>query len=203
MNVFETFAANASSERLQETWARVLAGQIRRPQSFSIRTLRAISEIDQRTATIFETAAAFVVSGEWLPSLKPELISFEDLVLLQNAGLLTGVGGLFNKTFSMVPNVGMPLGKFALIIIRSESEELSLSSFLLTEVGKELLKLVNRSNPLGVARVLAERLPKTPNMNAIVFGPAFIEADAESASKADNSIVVEKLNFPLIIGRLL
>jgi Protein of unknown function (DUF2806) len=43
LNVFERYAEDASSERLRDTWARVLAGEIRKPKSFSLITLRFIS----------------------------------------------------------------------------------------------------------------------------------------------------------------
>jgi hypothetical protein len=35
LNIFERYAEDASSERMKERWARILAGQIRQPKSFS------------------------------------------------------------------------------------------------------------------------------------------------------------------------
>lgn len=40
MNSFEKYAADAGTDKLRETWARVLAGQIRHPETFSVKTLR-------------------------------------------------------------------------------------------------------------------------------------------------------------------
>jgi hypothetical protein len=40
LNVFERFAEDASTERMQGLWGRVLAGEIRQPGRFSLRTLR-------------------------------------------------------------------------------------------------------------------------------------------------------------------
>jgi hypothetical protein len=58
MNSFMRFADDASSERLQDLFGRVLAGQVVRPGRFALSTLRSISEMDQSTAGDFNDAWA-------------------------------------------------------------------------------------------------------------------------------------------------
>lgn len=53
MNVFTRFAEDATSDKLQDLFARILAGEIVRPGSFGLSTLRSISELDQATAHDF------------------------------------------------------------------------------------------------------------------------------------------------------
>ncbi len=53
MNFYARFAEDASSEKLQDLFGRILAGQIVRPGSFSQSTIRAVVELDQATATDF------------------------------------------------------------------------------------------------------------------------------------------------------
>lgn len=53
MNAFMRFAEDASSEELQDMFGRILAGQVVRPGSFSLSTLRAVAELDQATAQDF------------------------------------------------------------------------------------------------------------------------------------------------------
>ncbi len=53
LNLFTRYAEDASSERLQDMFARVLAGEIIHPGSFNLATLRTISELDQQTAQDF------------------------------------------------------------------------------------------------------------------------------------------------------
>src|SRR5208283_1459027 len=57
LNIFERYAEDASSETMRALWARVLAGEIRRPGQFSLRTLRFMSELDATTAKLFESYA--------------------------------------------------------------------------------------------------------------------------------------------------
>lgn len=58
MNSFMRFAEDASSERLQDLFGRILAGQVIRPGAFGLSTLRTLSELDQSTAEDFTYAWA-------------------------------------------------------------------------------------------------------------------------------------------------
>lgn len=60
LNVFQRYAEDASSERLQGLWGKVLAGEVRQPGRFSSRTLRFLSEFSQSDALLFETFAKSV-----------------------------------------------------------------------------------------------------------------------------------------------
>lgn len=53
MNAFIRVAEDASSEDLQHLFARILAGEVVTPGSFSRRTLRAVSELDKEIAETF------------------------------------------------------------------------------------------------------------------------------------------------------
>lgn len=53
MNAFMRFAEDASSEQLQDLFGRILAGQVVRPGSFALATLRAVAELDQAIAQDF------------------------------------------------------------------------------------------------------------------------------------------------------
>ncbi|MBX8588598.1 DUF2806 domain-containing protein [Pseudomonas cichorii] len=56
MNSFMRFAEDASSERLQDLFGRILAGQILNPGAFGLATLRILSELDQGLANDFTEA---------------------------------------------------------------------------------------------------------------------------------------------------
>jgi hypothetical protein len=63
LNVFEQYAENASSEKLRDLWGRVLAKEIRSPKSFSLRTMRFVSELDVYVAQTFQKHAKSVIEG--------------------------------------------------------------------------------------------------------------------------------------------
>jgi len=64
LNTFETEARQKSSEEMQAYFGRVLAGEIRKPGSFSIRTVRILASLDQETATHFARLCSLCVSFE-------------------------------------------------------------------------------------------------------------------------------------------
>lgn len=64
MNRFMRFAEDASSERLQLLYAKILAGEIVRPGTFSTATLRIISELTQQIANDFEWFNAQRIGSE-------------------------------------------------------------------------------------------------------------------------------------------
>lgn len=53
MSAFTRFAEDASSERLQDLLGRILAGEVASPSSYSLATLRTVTELDQATAQDF------------------------------------------------------------------------------------------------------------------------------------------------------
>lgn len=63
MNKFTRYAEDASSEQLQDLFARILAGEVVRPGSFAPATLRAVAELDKATAEDFSLMWARDVGG--------------------------------------------------------------------------------------------------------------------------------------------
>lgn len=64
MNAFMRFSEDASSERLQDMFGRILAGQVVRPGSFTLATLRTVAELDQSIAQDFSLVWARSVGKE-------------------------------------------------------------------------------------------------------------------------------------------
>jgi hypothetical protein len=113
LNVFERYAEDASTERLQQQWARILAGEIRKPRSFSLKTLRFVSELDSYTAQLYEKYADFVFNADFVPvhsmqSGQP----LAELYHLQEFGLISGVGG------NLVKNMVFSTGQIGLLYWR-------------------------------------------------------------------------------------
>ena len=64
LNIFATEACPVSTEEMQHRFGRVLAGEIEKPGSYSIRAVKLLGELDQNTAALFKTlCSACVVFG--------------------------------------------------------------------------------------------------------------------------------------------
>ena len=65
LNTFESEACQKSSEEMQERFARVLAGEIKNPGTFSIRAIKLLGEIDSDTASTFKTFCSGCISFDY------------------------------------------------------------------------------------------------------------------------------------------
>lgn len=105
LNVFEKEAEQKSTEDMQALFAKVLAGEIRRPSTYSIKTVRILGQLDQNAAELFRRLCsmciALRVSGHAIDARVPSLgksavsnglaeygLSFASLNLLHEYGLI-------------------------------------------------------------------------------------------------------------------
>jgi Protein of unknown function (DUF2806) len=67
LNVFAGFAEKASSERMQQHWASVLSGEIRKPGSFSLTTLQLLSVVDAGLAQVISEMRGSIINDDFIP----------------------------------------------------------------------------------------------------------------------------------------
>lgn len=94
LNHFAGHAEKADSAKVRDLWARVLAGEVRRPGSFSLTTLRLLAELDQRMASWFQEEVEFRFMGRYV--LPPDRFN-ERMDFLEQVGLIhhvAPIGGL-------------------------------------------------------------------------------------------------------------
>ena len=185
MNAFIRFAEDASSERLQDLFARILSGQIARPSSFSMATLRTVSELDQSIAEDFTLAWAESVgdaiinrplydSGEWFMRLKR----------LSEAGLMSSTGHKQSPPpYNPSPLMGgyaawspFPCDTHKLFIFYSNTiyESFALRSF--TRVGREIGSILPPPNYKRNLSDAAVPLFQRPGIERIeIHGPERVE----------------------------
>jgi hypothetical protein len=62
LNAFENEGAQMSSEQMQILFGKILAGEIRRPTTYSMRTLKLVGQLDNRAADLFTLLCSLAVS---------------------------------------------------------------------------------------------------------------------------------------------
>lgn len=175
MNQFTRYAEDASSEQLQQIWGRVLAGEVRKPGSFSRQALRFIAELDRETAEDCELLGKHVV-GDWV--LKDEkwnegerfLISIE----LQRLGLIEGVGiGGPSRKFVIHPSgaSGVVGKQWGVLVKGNPGVEVTFEIFTLTRLGRQVMSLVTTADEPACLRELAVKMNKA-GLHSIVLGRA-------------------------------
>lgn len=163
---FFDFVANVSNEQMQILWGKVLAGEVAKPDSFSIRTLDILRKMTQEDARAFSNIVPFILKcpGDkevtyydfFIPGTllsKEKLIekcgiTFPSILRLDEARLVS--------SNSMI-SVGAQLQPYENVLIEGRTEAVNIknissiektlqhSAFLLTAAGVELLAVVSPS----------------------------------------------------------
>lgn len=167
MNVFERFAEDASSDRLRDLWARTLVGEIRKPKSFSLQTLRFIAELDHNLAETFDRVADYFIGSSWMPKYDEFTngSNFTDMVTLEEAGLLSGATGMISREYDTQTGnpIGFSVGTASHVIMypvankKIRFEEV----IILSRVGREIATLTARPASVDIVQKFANHLPKT------------------------------------------
>ena len=97
---FFNYIQDVSSEQMQPLWAKVLAGQIERPGSVSIRALSILRDMDQSSAELFRTLCSVCIT------LAP---AGGDV----STAILPSLGG--NASENSLDNIGLPFGKLNIL----------------------------------------------------------------------------------------
>lgn len=147
------YAGRVSSEELQDLWGRILAGEVKQPGTYSMRTLEFLKGLSKSEAELISKAARFVIDGriyrEKEKFLEGEGIYFSSLLYLQDIGILSGVEALGltttyktqdqNKYFKGL----IASNKIILIEHEDKNKTVEANVYLLTRVGAEILRLAS------------------------------------------------------------
>ncbi|MGN7784469.1 DUF2806 domain-containing protein [Niabella sp. 22666] len=171
MGRFFNIAEDISNEEMQMLWGKILAGEIKRPKSYSLRTLELIKNLSKEEATIIMKVANFVlrVGNDYFLHkgdgnlLEKFGITYHDIALLTEVGIIQPgdfVSYTLNKT--VIP-VKTPIiyGSLVMIIERqANASEISIPLHLFTKTGVQVLKLLEISPSFEYLKATALSLQK-------------------------------------------
>lgn len=97
LNRFFNYAEDVSNKDMQTIWGKILAGEIKQPNSYSIRVLELLKNITKSEADIFVKISQFIVSGtngEFIFKLSTDAMSslgitFNEILLCTEIGILS------------------------------------------------------------------------------------------------------------------
>jgi hypothetical protein len=150
-------AGEVSADELSELWGRVLAGEVKAPGRFSLRSLEVLRNLSRDEAELISKLARFIIHGcvyrggdELLSS---EGVTFDDLLELQQIGILSGVealeiGMIFTSSIKEQFLYALGCHDQALVCRGANPElELKFECYKLTSVGKQIMRLVGKAEP--------------------------------------------------------
>jgi Protein of unknown function (DUF2806) len=182
LNLFARHAQEASSERMQDLWGKILAGQLRTANAFSLQTLRFASELDETTASLFEKWSAFIQSAMFLPFPPQDGPSFSELIQLEDFGLLTGVVSQISnqiKDQDVVEHSGIAqlvFFNFRLyrVYLRVKKPfNFNYRCAVLTRIGRELYPITKAPATISIVQKFADECSKNNVLEIGAFNTAY------------------------------
>ncbi len=169
---FFNIVEDISDDEMQQLWGRILAGEVKQPKSYSLRTLELLKNLSKHEAEAFTRASNLVISSNNSPFLfKSEdvnflnkyNISFEDRLLLMESGLLQPDGNISRNLHQQSNDILIYFlsGRFVIKTIKkANTPDNSIDIFRFTKVGEELLKLINPNPSAGYIKEFCLNLEK-------------------------------------------
>lgn len=164
------YAGRVSTEDLQQLWGKILAGEVKSPGTYSIRTLDFLKGLSKDEAERISELARFVIDGRIFRSLNKYLedhgISFSLLLAMQDLGMLSGVEaiGLETQYKSVLPEryaISLRSNGKALVVEHDDPNKvLTIEVYLLTTVGGQLLGLGSFEPNLEYLRLAGKEILK-------------------------------------------
>lgn len=151
-----------SDEQMQKFWGELLAGEIKQPNTFSLRTLEVLKNLTPHEADVFSLIAPFILHcpgdeqnsyTDWflIPQMTEENrylvqqgITCATVFLLTECGLMSVTDSIGSVINIEPDSVGYIYGQSHNIKITncvSEKKRIGQKSYLLTEAGKQLLPI--------------------------------------------------------------
>lgn len=163
---FFNIVEDISDEEMQNLWGRILAGEIKKPKSFSIRTLELLKNLSKEEAEIFTKFSnlkifagntSMVYNQDDGKFLDDEFgIKFTDRLLLNELGLMTSENNLEFSFFATDTNKiinFIEFGNKGIFIERPENTpKQAISVLVFTKVGSELSKLIDQEPNINYIR---------------------------------------------------
>lgn len=149
---FFNIVQDVSKDEMKVLWAKILAKEIKKPSSYSLRTLEVLRNISYEEAELFMKIADFVFKqhGCMMFAKNGDLdkygIKYNDLAKLREAGLLQS-GEMINRTYKSsnteIISLNLLYGDlFVQVTIQPQSRNIVLPVLLLTQAGCEIYELV-------------------------------------------------------------
>jgi uncharacterized repeat protein (TIGR03899 family) len=167
-------AADISDEEMQSLWGKILAGEIKQPKTYSLRTLELVKNLTKEEAQTFEKVAHFAaIHGEdsylFLTNARTNTrtfgeiydITFSDILLLSGIGLIQQQEiklyfGLNQKNITPIFNFG---DKTLMLDIKANTPRFGIDNLVFTKAGHELLTLIHSKEvPFEYLKAFAESI---------------------------------------------
>ena len=168
---FFNIVEDVSDEEMQNLWGRILAGEVKQPKSYSIRTLELIKNLSKREAQTFMTVANFAIqsgNGNYLFNTNDDKllsekfnINYGDISLLIEIGLIQPGDFVSHQLLQQTTDLQRVFVAGNIIIIattKANSPTVLMPVNVFSNSANELLKLVKPAPPMEYLSAIAKSI---------------------------------------------
>lgn len=163
-------AQDVSSEEMQNLWGRILAGEIKQPGTYSLRTLEFVRNLTRADAELIESVGKLAFSYG-----STDFIPAQDKDALEQCGIFQGHHFSLSELGVMYPtDLQLRLfrekekeqevllsGQLLVLVSRGEiASEVQLKIWKFTAIGSELIKLLQSAEDVGLLEKVASYFVK-------------------------------------------
>ena len=146
MTRFLNIAEEVSDVDMQEIWGRVLAGEIKKPKSYSLRTLEVLRHLSKEEAALIMKVSNYQVALDLL-STEDFAVSLIDRITLDDIGVICGEELVRTYIIPSKGKISFELNKQALINIYAPiGVKIDLKGFKMSKAGIEIMGLIQEHN---------------------------------------------------------
>ena len=191
LNLFGEYAEKASTDKLRNMWARVLAGEIRKPGVFSYRTIQFVSTLDAKVAQTLEEIAPLICNSDMI--LYPKRFDFTDnfrkFQLLIECGLV-GTPIVRRVTLAEDFQIFMVFGNTAGILATCSSNlPYDLPYAPLTTIGREIYELLQPVTSIEDLRLIGIELHGSGKFKNVQLQILNVESSGAIQIKSQETVV--------------
>ena len=172
-------AGKTYDDKLKDYWAKLLAGEIRQPGSFSLRTLDVLRNISYEEAQLFARITQFVFVQDQMSFIYTDNnkygLNYYNLSILREAGLLQS-GDQVARTITASKMNSKSTHRFVCgnkyieLTTEPETKDIIVPVCLLSKAGSELYELTERRDNMGYLKDFVAFVRKTNPTASIRYG---------------------------------
>lgn len=168
---FFNIAEDISSEEMQALWGRILAGEIKEPKSYSLRTLELLKHLSTKEAEVFLKFGQLAIhsgTSSFILNFKSEKLleekyqlSFSERLLLEELGFITANDLQFtmNANPDHETQTVFTIGNTCVVVDKKKgTPQQNLNVLVFTKIGQELLQLINFVPHVDYIQLLASKI---------------------------------------------
>lgn len=175
---FYEAVGNVSDEEMQLMWAKILAGEVNKPKSYSLGTLDVMRNLSRQDAELFAKVCKHCIQASQqelaLPNYDTYLdkcnITFSEILRLDEIGLINSNGSI-RLNMNIANNSSALINQELVMIIAANKEDIkecSIKLYPFTLIGNEIATLVGENTSDGDFLLFAKEVAKSQSLKISV-----------------------------------